>query len=553
MKEEDQIPKIDPAEIETLIAKIEQNKLGEEEKRLVARMLRTLLLIVAGLQEKKITLLRIRDLIFGKRSEKRKGSAGGKDEEKNSESNAGKSESPEAPGTEKNELAPSDAKPKKPGHGRRPAAAYPGAEKVICRHTEITPGSRCLNPRCTGRVFPVKRPHEFIQFKGNPAITATYYLQEVMRCTLCDKEHEAPLPEGVKPQRWDETADASIAIKKHLAAVPYNRTTMLQLMCGIPLSQSTQFERCSVVAEILLPIYKQMVKEAANAKIIYGDDTGVKILELMAENEGKKKGERTGMHTTGIVAERYDGMKIALYFNGRRHTGENVAALLRWRCEYLGPVLRMGDGLAANWSGDDERIECHCMVHARRKFWEIAEIYPVQCGYVLMRIGEIYQNEDVTKEKGMSDDERLDYHQKHSGPLMEELRKWMELEISEKRVEPNSSLGKAISYFQKNYPELCAFLKYPGAPLDNNSAERVLKPAAMIRKNSSFYKTSYGAAVSGIILSVLMTCRLNGGNVWEYLVSVLRRPSEVKNNPAAFLPWVAQGAGTGEAEEGRAA
>jgi transposase len=82
----------------------------------------------------------------------------------------------------------------------------------------------------------------------------------------------------------------------------------------------------------------------------------------------------------------------------------------------------------------------------------------VQCGFVLMAIGEIYQNEEVTKDKGMSDDERLAYHQKHSRPLMEELREWMELEIGEKRVEPNSSLGKAISYFQKNYRELCAFL-----------------------------------------------------------------------------------------------
>jgi Transposase IS66 family len=62
---------------------------------------------------------------------------------------------------------------------------------------------------------------------------------------------------------------------------------------------------------------------------------------------------------------------------------------------------------------------------------------------------EIYQNEEVTKDKGMSDDERLAYHQRHSGPLMEELREWMERELGEKRVEPNSSLGKAISYFEK--------------------------------------------------------------------------------------------------------
>jgi Transposase IS66 family len=98
---------------------------------------------------------------------------------------------------------------------------------------------------------------------------------------------------------------------------------------------------------------------------------------------------------------------------------------------------------------DEERIECHCLVHARRKFWEIAENYPVQCGYVLMRIREIYQNQEVTKDKGMSDDERLAYHQRHSGPQMEELREWMERELGEKGVEPNSSLGKAISYIAK--------------------------------------------------------------------------------------------------------
>src|SRR5262245_20647441 len=118
-------------------------------------------------------------------------------------------------------------------------------------------------------------------------------------------------------------------------------------------------------------------------------------------------------------------------------------------------VIRMNDALAANWSGNEERIECCCLTHARRKFAELEKFYPEACGYVLDRIGEIYQIDAATK--GMSDEERLAHHQKYSGPMMCELKQWMDQELKEKRVEPNSSLGKAISYFQNNYEKLTTY------------------------------------------------------------------------------------------------
>src|SRR5262249_18310040 len=157
----------------------------------------------------------------------------------------------------------------------------------------------------------------------------------------------------------------------------------LQLMYQVPLPESTIFERCAAVAEILLPICKQMEREAANAKVLYGDDTWVRILELMKENQAKGKGERVGIYTTGIVAERADGVKVALYINGRRHLGENAEKLLEKRNPDLPPIIRMNDALAANWSGEEERIECCCLTHARRKFFEIRNFYPQACGYVL--------------------------------------------------------------------------------------------------------------------------------------------------------------------------
>src|SRR5262249_27445099 len=397
--------------------------------------------------EKIPKIIRLREMIFGRRSEKRKKADSEKDEdeEKTTEaSGAGNGERNGKAGAEKNEKSEIEARPKRRGHGRNPASAYQGARKVYCRHPELISGSPCPAPNCTGKVYRVSRPHGFIQFTGQPVISATHYLQEVVRCLLCGKEYEAPLPEGVKPQKYDETADAAIAINKQLAASQFYRMSGLQRMCQIPLSESALFSRCEVVAEVLLPIYKEMEKDAANAKILYGDDTWLRILEMMKENEAKGKGERVGIQTTGIVAEREDGVKIALYLNGRRHTGENVERLLEKREDDLGPVIRMGDASAANWSGNEESIECCCLTHARRKFADLEKVYPKSCGYALDQIGKIYGHEAAAKE--MSDEERLAYHQKKSLPIMSELKEWMERELREKRVEPNSSLGKAMAY-----------------------------------------------------------------------------------------------------------
>lgn len=376
MAEADKIPKIDPAEVDLLIEKIEQNKLSDQDKRVISGLLRTLLYLVVELQNKKATLLRLREMIFGRKSEKRKKAdhESSQDEEKKDEEqkdaagNTDKGAAKDQVEIERNEKSESEAaRPKKPGHGRIPASAYRGAKKVYCRHSELSSGSPCPDPKCRGKVYPVIRPHGFIQFTGSPVINATHYVQEVVRCASCNREYEAPLPSGVKPQKFDETADATIVIIRYLAATPGFRLAGLQQMCGIPLPISTIAERCEAVAEVLLPIYKEMEKDAANAKILYGDDTWLRILELMKENEAKGKGERVGIQTTGIVAEREDGVKIALYLNGRRHTGENVERLLEKREDDLGPVIRMGDAAAANWSGSDESIECCCLTHARRK------------------------------------------------------------------------------------------------------------------------------------------------------------------------------------------
>src|SRR6266508_1443566 len=174
------------------------------------------------------------------------------------------------------------------------------------------------------------------------------------------------------------------------------------------------------------------------------------------------------------------------------------------------------------------------------KFKEIEENFPMECLRVLEAIRKVYENDARTV--GMSESARLEYHQAQSGPVMEALRDWIEKQFEEKKVEPNSGLGKAYQYLRNHWPKLTGFLSVPGAPLDNNEVERALKRFVLFRKNSLFYKTEHGAEIGSILMSLIESCRLNKGNVFEYLLALLRDKAEARRNPEHYLPWNYQGA-----------
>ena len=120
---------------------------------------------------------------------------------------------------------------------------------------------------------------------------------------------------------------------------------------------------------------------------------------------------------------------------------------------------------------------------------------------------------------------------------MDELKAWMEKQIEERYVEPNSRLGGAFNYLLNRWDSLTRFLKIPGAPLDNNSAERALKMIQRIRKNSLFYANEHGAYVGDVITSLIETCRLNGINPLDYLTALVNNRCALFGDPGAWLPW----------------
>jgi len=150
---------------------------------------------------------------------------------------------------------------------------------------------------------------------------------------------------------------------------------------------------------------------------------------------------------------------------------------------------------------------------------------------------KVYHNEDLCKQNKLDDDSRLKFHQEHSGPVLADLRVWLNNQLLYQQVEQNSELGKAIVYMLKHWEGLTMFLKYPGAPIDNNFSERILKIAIRHRKASLFYKTDNGASVGDAYMSVIYTAIAFGLEPYDYIAALKNNTAQVKANPKAWLPW----------------
>jgi len=120
---------------------------------------------------------------------------------------------------------------------------------------------------------------------------------------------------------------------------------------------------------------------------------------------------------------------------------------------------------------------------------------------------------------------------------MKQLHAWLETQLTEKRTEPNSGLGKAIAYLLRHWKGLTAFLRQAGAPLDNNLCERALKRAVLPRKNALFYRTLNGAQVGDLFMTLIHTCQLCGANSFDYLTELQRHALELEISPAEWMPW----------------
>src|SRR6202161_4238187 len=229
-----------------------------------------------------------------------------------------------------------------PGHGRNGASSYTGAKKVTVPHSTLHTGDAC--PGCEkGKVYPQKEPRTLVRVVGQAPLAATVYELDRLRCNLCGEVFTAQEPEGVGPEKYDETTAAMIALLKYGSGMPFYRLEKLEHLLGIPLPASTQWEIVEEAAEVIQAALDELIRQAAQGEVVHNDDTSMRVLRLAREPSD----ERTGVFTSGIVSTK-QGQKIALYFTGRQHAGENLRDVLQHRVAELGAPIQMCDALSRN-------------------------------------------------------------------------------------------------------------------------------------------------------------------------------------------------------------
>ena len=424
--------------------------LNEAEFATLQGAMQTLAFLTRELEKKSVSIQRLRQLLFGA----------------STETTAKVIQAVrQAVGTGSASAGPAQAKPK--GHGRNGAQAYVAAQRVQVALGHLRTGDAC--PACArGTVYAGSEPGRIVRLTGQAPISGTVYELEKLRCNLCGQVFTAEAPAGVGSGKYDAESAAMIGLLKYGTGVPFHRLEKLQEGLGIPLPASTQWEIVAEAADVLMPTWRELIRQAAQGQVLFNDDTTMKVLGLGSVGQGQTAlaagsadrqeaaasadpaAGRKGVFTSGIVSKVAD-QTIALFFTGHKHAGENLFDLLQRRSSDLAAPIQMCDALSRNLPAELKTLLANCLAHGRRKFVDVAGNFPEECLHVLEILKVVYTNDAIARERRLSPEERLRFHQAQSGPAMAELKAWMDAQIEQKQVEPNSGLGEAITYLRKHW------------------------------------------------------------------------------------------------------
>jgi transposase len=531
------------AQLDNLLAKV-KSTLTAQEYLLLEGVLGTFICVMLALQNAKTSINRFRKMLFGASTESKGNVLKDKGKDK-----AASGEPPVAGEATSTECDPESesAKPKpkakaKPGHGRIGAQAYRDAPVVKVDVVELQSGNVC--PECTdGKVYNTP-PRTIVKVIGQPPLVATVYELGRLRCRLCDATFTAPMPSisgGLTAPKYDHSCASMLAILRYGSGMPFFRLEGLQRSLNVPLPDATQWKIVSDAVPAPRAMREELIRHCAQAPLIHLDDTTAQILALQVQRNKLEAAGKTpqakAINTSGFVAVLPQGRKVALYFTGHKHAGQNLDDILALRARELGPPTQMSDALACNFVSVFKTIIAKCLSHGRRMFVDIFEHFPQQCRHVIEVLAHVYAMDAHCRDEKMSAQQRLEHHQAHSDPPMQGLHRWMTEQFDKRLIEPNSGLGGALRYMLNHWAGLTLFLRQAGAPLDNNLCERLLKRAIRHRGNSMFFKTQYGAEVGDIYMSLISTCELCGINPFGYLQALQLHCLDVIATPALWLPW----------------
>jgi len=322
---------------------------------------------------------------------------------------------------------------------------------------------------------------------------------------------------------------AMLLTTKYVDGLPLHRFETVLSRHGIDIPRQTLARWVIQCDEHLQPLLNLMRDQLLESPVIHCDETRVQVLK-------EPDRDPTRQSWMWVQASGPPDRKVVLFDYTSSRAQEVPLRLLEGYRGYVMTDDYAGYNAVALQPGV-ERLAC--MAHARRKFVEAQKVQPKgKAGRADMALALINKLYGIERElKDASDEQRLTGRQEKSLSILGQLKSW--LDKTQPHVTPQSVLGKAVSYLASNWSRLERYVEAGYLPIDNNAAERAIKPFVIGRKAWLFSDTPKGAAASAQLYSLVETAKINGQEPYTWLRHVLERLSHAQSaaDYEALLPW----------------
>ena len=371
-------------------------------------------------------------------------------------------------------------------------------------------------------------------------------VREKFSCRDCEKITQPPAPFHVVPRGWAGPSFlAMLLFEKYGQHQPLNRQAERFTREGVPLSVSTLADQVGAASFALMPIFRLIEAYVFAAERVHGDDTTVPVMAKGKTDTGRLWDYVRDDRPFGGA----DPPAVVFYYSRDRRGEHPQAHLASWS------GILQADAYAGYFElyAPDRQpgliLEAGCFAHARRKFFELADvegaarkksrgertgpIYPIALEAV-QKLDALFDVERGIN--GKTPAERLAARQELSAPLIAELHDWLNAQLA--KLSRNHDLAKAINYMLRRWDAFTRFLDDGRICITNNAAERALRCVPLGRKAWLFCGSDRGGQRAAVLYTLIQTARLNDVDPQAWLADVLAR---IAGHPAnridELLPW----------------
>lgn len=429
--------------------------------------------------------------------------------------------------------ATSDAADLKPRRRPRVSDATPRERR------ELDPGSCC--PDCGGDLRLVGEDVSEMLDLMAAQLKVLQIARLKKSCRRCERMVQEPAPSRPIPGSMASAALlAYILVSKFDDHIPLYRLNEIFARMGADIPDSTLVDWCGRAMKVLQPLTERIEAEVMASDLLHADDTPIRVLDKSMRDRGLGKGVKKGRIWTYVRDQRP--------WAGTAPPGAVYRFAPDWKEEHVRRHLSQTNGIlqADGYKGYAKLYEpppdgtprfreAACWAHLRRDFHDVwTATGSAIAREALDRIGALYDIErDIV---GKPAEIRQAARQKHAKPKVEAFRSWAEQQLT--RIPGKGDLAKAFRYGLSRWPSFCLFLEDGRVGLDNNPAERALRPIGIGRKNWLFAGADTGAETLARAMTIIETAKMNGLDPQAYIADVLARIQDHKiNRLDELLPW----------------